>query len=98
MGLEAFWEHENPPVICHGDTVECRLQRSDKKLTWPRLDLDGCAAPDVLLHLRHALAGRLVGVVRGAHRDLVLDAALALQVIPALPARRRKQRGGDLRV
>ena len=50
------------------------------------LDLDGRAAPDVLLHLGHALAGHLVGVVRGAHRDLVLDAALPGQQLPALPA------------
>lgn len=62
------------------------------KLTWPGLDLDCCAAPDVLLHLRHALSGCLVGVVSGANRDLVLNAALALQVIPALPVQRRKEK------
>lgn len=62
------------------------------KLTWPRLDLDCCAAPDVLFHLRHALSGCLVGVVSGANRDLVLNAALALQVIPALPVQRRVEK------
>lgn len=67
------------------------------KLTWPRLDLDRRAAPDVLLHLRHTLSGRLVGVVSGAHRDLVLNAALALQVIPALPVQRRGGGGGKKR-
>ncbi len=69
-----------------------------QKLTWPRLDLNGGAAPDVLLHLRHALPGRLVGVVCGTNCDLVLNAALALQVIPSLPVRRRKEEREDLRV
>lgn len=66
-----------------------------KKLTWPRLDLNCWAAPDVLLHLRHALPGRLVGIVCGANCDLVLNAALALQVIPALPVWRRKEERED---
>lgn len=56
-----------------------------QKLTWPWLDLNCCAAPDVLLHLRHAFPGRLVGVVCSTNCDLILYAALALQVIPALP-------------
>lgn len=69
-----------------------------QKLTWPRLDLNCWAAPDVLLHLRHALPGRLVRVVRGTNCDLVLNASLALQVIPALPVCRGKEEGDDSRV
>lgn len=55
-------------------------------LTWLRvsgLDLDGRAAPAVLLHLGHPLAGHLVGVVSGAHGDLVLDDALHFQLVAA---------------
>lgn len=61
-------------------------------LTWvrvPRFDLDGRAAPAVLLHLGHPLAGHLVGVVGGAHGDLVLDDALAFQLLAAAAANRR---------
>lgn len=61
-------------------------------LTWvrvPRFDLDGRAAPAVLLHLGHPLASHLVGVVGGAHGDLVLDDALAFQLLAAAAANRR---------
>lgn len=68
------------------------MQRLGVKLTWPWFDLNCRAAPDVLLHLGHALSGRLVGVVCGTNCDLVLNAALALQVIPALPVQRRRKR------
>lgn len=57
-----------------------------QKLTWPRFNLNRWAAPDVLLHLRHTFTGRLVWVICGTNRDLVLDAALALQAVPALTA------------
>lgn len=69
-----------------------------QKLTWPRLDLNCWAAPDVLLHLRHSLPGCLVGVICGTNCDLVLNTALALQVIPALPVWRRREKREDLRV
>lgn len=49
-------------------------------------DLNGGAAPAVLLHLRHPLARHLVGVVGGAHRDLVLDGALTFQLLAAVAA------------
>lgn len=60
-------------------------------LTRTGLDLDRCAAPYVLLHLRHSLPGGLVGVVCGAHCDLVLNAALTLQVVLAPPVWRKKK-------
>lgn len=66
-------------------------------LTWPRLDLNCWAAPDVLLHLRHALPGCLIGVVCSTNCDLVLNAALALQVIPSLPVWRRERKKKHLR-
>lgn len=59
-------------------------------LTWVRVsgfDLDGRAAPAVLLYLGHPLAGHLVGVVGGAHGDLVLDDALDLQLVAAAAAK-----------
>lgn len=49
-----------------------------------RFDLDGGAAPAVLLHLRHPLAGQLIGVVSGAHCDLVLDDPLTFQLLSAI--------------
>lgn len=54
-----------------------------------RFDLDGRAAPAVLLHLRHPLAGHLVGVISGTHGDLVLDDALDFQLVAAAAANRR---------
>lgn len=102
--LEAFWEDELSSYLalsaarleadstraggCSGIYVECLWV----KLTWPWFDLNCCAAPNVLLHLRHALSGRLVRVVGGTNCDLVLNAALALQVIPALPVQRRRKK------
>lgn len=56
-------------------------------LTWmccSRFDLNGGAAPAVLLHLRHPLTGHLVGVVGGTHGDLVLDAALTFQLLSSV--------------
>lgn len=56
-------------------------------LTWTRgsrFDLDGWATPDVLFHLRHTLAGHLVGIVGGTHRDFVLNTALTFQMLPAI--------------
>lgn len=50
----------------------------------PRFDLDGGASPAVLLHLRHPLAGRLVGLVGGTHCDLVLDDPLTFQLLSAI--------------
>lgn len=73
-----------PPVLLCKD-----LQPT---LTWVRVsrfDLDGRAAPAVLLHLGHPLASHLVGVVGGAHGDLVLDDALAFQLLAAAAANRR---------
>lgn len=60
------------------------LRSNLTRLRGSGFDLDGRAAPAVLLHLRHPLAGHLVGVVGGAHGDLVLDAALALQLLAAV--------------
>lgn len=68
-----------------------------QKLTWPRLDLNRWAAPDVLLHLRHTFTGRLVWVICGTNCDLVLNAALALQAVPALPASGESWRREDFR-
>ena len=45
-----------------------------------RLDDDGPPAAGLLLHQRHALAGLLVRVIGGAHRDLVLDPGQAVQL------------------
>lgn len=62
-------------------------------LTWVRVsgfDLDGRAAPAVLLYLGHPLAGYLVGVISGAHGDLVLDDALDLQLLATAAANRRR--------
>lgn len=56
-----------------------------------RFDLNGRAAPDVLLHLRHPLTGHLVGVVGGTHCDLVLDDALTFQLLAAV-TEKQKQR------
>lgn len=56
-------------------------------LTWmccSRFDLNGRATPTVLLHLRHPLAGHLVGIIGGTHSDLVLDAALTFQLLAAV--------------
>lgn len=55
-------------------------------------DLDGRAAPAVFLHLRHPLTGHLVGVISGAHRDLVLDDPLTFQLFSAI-TEKQKQRG-----
>lgn len=52
-------------------------------------DLDGGAAPAVLLHLRHPLAGHLIRVVGGAHCDLVLDDALTFQLLAAVTAKQK---------
>lgn len=49
-----------------------------------RFDLDGRAAPAVFLHPKHPLAGHLVGILSGAHRDLVLDDSLTLQFLSAI--------------
>lgn len=54
-----------------------------------RFDLDGRAAPAVLLHLRHPLTGHLVGVISGAHGDLVLDDALTFQLLAAVAAKQK---------
>lgn len=62
-------------------------------LTWVRVsgfDLDGRAAPVVLLYLGHPLSSHLVGVISGAHGDLVLDDTLDLQVVAAAAANRRR--------
>lgn len=62
-------------------------------LTWVRVsrfDLDGRAAPVVLLYLGHPLSSHLVGVVSGAHGDLVLDDTLDLQLVAAAAANRRR--------
>lgn len=69
-----------------------------QKLTWPRLDLNCWAAPDVLLHLRHTLSSCLVGVICGTNCDLVLNTPLALQVIPALPLWERTEKREDLSI
>lgn len=53
-------------------------------------DLDGRAAPAVLLHLRHPLTGHLVGVISGAHRDLVLDNPLTFQLLLAVTEKIRE--------
>lgn len=61
-------------------------------LTWmcgSRFDLNGRAAPAVLLHLRHPLTGHLVGVVGGTHCDLVLDDALTFQLLAAVTAEQK---------
>lgn len=61
-------------------------------LTWmcgSGFDLDGGAAPAVLLHLRHPLAGHLVRVVGGTHCDLVLDDALTFQLLAAVTAKQK---------
>lgn len=54
-------------------------------------DLDGRAAPAVLLHLRHPLTGHLVGFISGAHRDLVLDDTLTFQLLAAITAGQKHQ-------
>lgn len=46
----------------------------------PRLDDDRTPAAGLLLCLSHALPGLLVRVVRGTHRDLVLDSTQAVQL------------------
>jgi len=51
-------------------------------------DLNGWATQDVFFHLRHALAGHLVGIVGGTHRDFVLNTALTFQMIPAISKRK----------
>lgn len=51
------------------------------------LDDNGTSAARLLLGLGHALPGLLVGVVRGAYRDLVLDAAQAVQLHTAISER-----------
>lgn len=51
-----------------------------------RFYLNGRAAPAILFHLRHPLAGHLVGVISGANGDLILDAALTLQLLTAVTA------------
>ena len=59
-------------------------------LTWmcgPRFDLNGRAAPAVLLYLAHPLPGQLVRVVSGTHCDLVLDPGQAVQLNSALTGR-----------
>lgn len=74
----------DPPFMLHSDL--CSI------LTWmcgSGFDLDGGAAPAVLLHLRHPLTGHLVGVVRGAHCDLVLDDALTFQLLSAVTAKQK---------
>lgn len=62
-------------------------------LTWTcgsRFDLDGWATPDVLFYLRHALAGHLVGIVGGTHRDFVLNTALTFQMLPAISKQKQE--------
>ena len=54
-----------------------------------RCDLNGRAAPAVLLHLRHPLTGHLIGVVGGTHCDLVLDDTLTFQLLVALTAKQK---------
>lgn len=54
-----------------------------------RFDLNGRAAPAVLLHLRHPLTGHLVGVIRGTHCDLVLDDTLTFQLLMAVTAKQK---------
>lgn len=74
-------------------------------LTWmcgSRFDLDGRAAPAVLLHLRHPLAGHLVGFICGTHCNLVLDDALTFQLLATVTAKQNhgviKPRGSLLGV
>lgn len=56
-------------------------------------NLDGGAAPTVFLHLRHPLAGHLVGVVSGTHSDLVLDDPLTFQLLSAITEKQKQ--GGN---
>lgn len=72
----------------HVQHFSVTLRSNLTRLRGSGFDLDGRAAPAVLLHLRHPLAGHLVGVVGGAHGDLVLDAALALQLLAAVAVER----------
>lgn len=70
----------------------CFFASQKSILTWmcgSRFDLNGRAAPAVLLHLRHPLAGHLVGVLCRTHGNLVLDDALTFQLFTAVTARQK---------
>lgn len=54
-----------------------------------RFDLNGRAAPAVLLHLRHPLTGHLVRVFGGTHCDFVLDDTLTFQLLVAGTAKQK---------
>lgn len=61
-------------------------------LTWmcgSWFDLNGGAAPAVFLHLRHPLAGHLVGVISGTHGNLVLNHTLTFQLLAAVAAKHK---------
>ena len=53
----------------------------------PLLDDDGPPPPRLLLGLGHVLPGLLIGVVRGVHRELVLDPAQAVQLNSSITAK-----------
>lgn len=59
-------------------------------------DLDGRAAPAVLLYLRHPLTSHLVGVIGSTHRDLVLDDTLTFQLLTAVAAKTKEAKNTKL--
>lgn len=56
------------------------------------LDDDGTAAARLLLCLSHALPGLLVRVVRGTHRNLILDPSQAVQLYAPFTEETRRGR------